>query len=101
MGGLKKNISFRDLGLPQSVHTVYLYGQDRKKIAEEITHKDIVIRECLDEIIYEIKNYFSSRNDLNQFIILFSPGCSSFDQYKNFEERGTAFNQLINQALRV
>ena len=49
----------------------------------------------------EIKNYFSSRNDLNQFIILFSPGCSSFDQYKNFEERGTAFNQLISQALRV
>jgi UDP-N-acetylmuramoylalanine--D-glutamate ligase len=101
LGGLKKNISFRDLDLPQSVHTVYLFGQDRKKIAEEIAHEDIVIRECLDEIIDEIKNYFSSRNDLNQFIILFSPGCSSFDQYKNFEERGTAFNQLINQALRV
>ena len=49
----------------------------------------------------EIKNYFSGRNDLNQFIILFSPGCSIFDQYKNFEERGAAFNQLINQALRV
>ena len=54
MGGLKKNISFRDLDLPQSVHTVYLFGQDRKKIAKEITHKDIVIRECLDEIIDEI-----------------------------------------------
>ena len=101
MGGLKKNISFRDIDLPQSVHKVYLFGQDRKKIAEEIAHEDIVIRECLDEIIDEIKNYFSSRNDLNQFIILFSPGCSSFDQYKNFEERGSAFNQLINQALRV
>ena len=101
LGGLKKNISFRDIDLPQSVHKVYLFGQDRKKIAEEIAHEDIVIRECLDEIIDEIKNYFSSRNDLNQFIILFSPGCSSFDQYKNFEERGSAFNQLINQALRV
>ena len=101
LGGLKKNISFTDLDLPQSVHTVYLFGQDRKKIAEEITHKNIVIKECLDEIIDEIKNYFSGRNDLNQFIILFSPGCSSFDQYKNFEERGTAFNQLINQALKV
>ncbi len=101
LGGLKKNISFRDLDLPRSVHTVYLFGKDRKKIAEEIKHKDIVIKECLDEIIDVIKNYFSSRNDLNQFIILFSPGCSSFDQYKNFEERGTAFNKLINQALRV
>ena len=54
LGGLKKNISFRDLDLPQSVHTVYLFGQDRKKIAEEIAHEDIVIRECLDEIIDEV-----------------------------------------------
>ena len=101
LGGLKKDISFRDLNLPQSVQTVYLFGQDRKEIAEEITHKDIVIKECLDETIDEIKNYFSTRNDLDQFIILFSPGCSSFDQYKNFEERGMVFNNLINQALRV
>ena len=101
LGGLKKNISFKDLDLPQSVQTVYLFGKDRKKIAEEITHKDIVIKECLDEIIDVIKNYLSSINELNQFIILFSPGCSSFDQYNNFEERGAAFNKLINEALRV
>ena len=27
--------------------------------------------------------------------IIFAPACSSFDQFKNFEERGSYFNQLI------
>lgn len=29
--------------------------------------------------------------------VLFSPACSSFDMYKNFEERGRAFKQSVHQ----
>ncbi len=31
--------------------------------------------------------------------ILFSPGCASFDQYKNFEERGDHFRKIIREFL--
>jgi len=30
-------------------------------------------------------------------IVLFSPACSSFDMFKNFEERGKAFKNLVNR----
>ena len=31
--------------------------------------------------------------------ILFSPACSSFDQFKNYEERGNYFKFLVNEAI--
>ena len=33
--------------------------------------------------------------------ILFSPACSSYDQFKNFEERGDYFKTIINQFVNV
>jgi len=33
--------------------------------------------------------------------VLFSPSAASFDQYKNFEERGRQFNMLIKRYLPI
>ena len=33
--------------------------------------------------------------------ILFSPSAASFDQYKNFEDRGKKFNMLIKRYLSI
>ena len=32
---------------------------------------------------------------LNEPVVLLSPACASFDQYPNFEVRGTAFRDLV------
>jgi UDP-N-acetylmuramoylalanine--D-glutamate ligase len=29
-------------------------------------------------------------------VVIFSPFCSSFDQFKNFEERGESFKKIVN-----
>ena len=45
------------------------------------------------------KIFFDIKNDKNKNhqTILFSPAAASFDSFKNFEERGKYFNNLIKK----
>ena len=38
-----------------------------------------------------------TKKESNNINILLSPACASFDQWKNFEERGDYFIQLVNK----
>ena len=51
----------------------------------------------LKKAVLEIKK--DIKNDFNQKIILFSPAAASFDQFKNFEERGNYFNKIVKNIL--
>ena len=40
------------------------------------------------------------KNDMNEKTILFSPAAASFDQFKNFEERGNFFKKIIMRHIK-
>ena len=40
------------------------------------------------------------KKDKTNKVILFSPCAASFDQFKNFEERGKIFNSIIKSMLK-
>ena len=40
------------------------------------------------------------KNDYTKKVIIFSPCAASFDQFKNFEERGKFFNNIIRAMLK-
>ncbi len=50
------------------------------------------LKETLKRVFFEIK-----KRNLKKNIIFFSPAGASFDSFKNFEDRGNHFNQLIKK----
>ena len=56
------------------------------------------MKNSIKDIEEEIVDEFNLHSTIKgKKAILFSPGCSSFDQYKNFEERGNSFNSLVHE----
>ncbi len=72
----------------------YVYGKDRniliKSLPNQIPYKS---SSTLMKIMKSLKN--DIKNDNTKKVILFSPCAASFDQFKNFEDRGKFFNKII------
>ena len=67
----------------------HLFCKELKNdISVEFCH---TLQNAIKKIFLDIKkeNIFTN--------ILFSPGCASFDQFKNFEQRGNEFKRLVKK----
>ena len=53
------------------------------------------LKNAVDSIFNDIKN-----NKNKKSTILLSPASASFDQFKNFEERGNIFRNLIDKKFK-
>ena len=101
-GGYDKKLTFTELAakINDKVSVLVLLGNTSQKIKNEVLSSKnynpdklkIFMAENMREAI--IKAYENSPP--NSAIIL-SPACASFDLYKNFEERGNDFKNLVNQ----
>ncbi len=76
----------------------YIYGKNKNIFKNKL--KNIVKYETFANLKILIKEIFSDMKidkNLKHKIILFSPAAASFDSFKNFEERGEYFNNLIKK----
>lgn len=90
LGGQAKSKNFNSL-VPylKKNMKIYCYGKDKNtlyNIYPNISKKVNSIKEALQKIIKYVKY-----GD----VILLSPACASYDQFKNFEERGNTFKKLV------
>ncbi|RME60537.1 MAG: UDP-N-acetylmuramoyl-L-alanine--D-glutamate ligase [Candidatus Dadabacteria bacterium] len=76
---------------------VVFYGEKSEKLFKEFKMRDLLPSYKVNKMEDAVK-LLSSKVKKGQ-VILFSPGGSSFDEDKNFEERGKRFNQLLKQYL--
>lgn len=95
VGGKKRkdNFSLLDKHL-YKIKKVYCYGENKDDFCNYFINKNI---ECfkfdnLEMLVNSIVN-----TNLKNKNILFSPGSVSYDQYKDFEERGEIFDKLIKR----
>ena len=58
-----------------------------------------IISKNLNNSLHQIFKLAKKNNDKKK-VILFSPSAASFDQFKNFEERGKYFNKIIKKYLK-
>lgn len=103
-GGYDKHIPYDEMGeiIAERVKLLILVGQTAPRIAEALKKeiersgrgKDIPVVMCntFEETV-DVAYNRSSRGD----IVLLSPASASFDLFKNFEERGNYFKELVNR----
>jgi UDP-N-acetylmuramoylalanine--D-glutamate ligase len=103
-GGRDKGVDFRSLvpTLKERVKNVILYGEAREKIAKAWQNaKDCDLEEKFD---HAVRRAFRAAGPGDA--LLLSPMCTSFDQFKSFEERGEAFKKIfeelkVNKSIQV
>lgn len=91
VGGRAKAGSFALIGDSNYIK-IYAYGESRQKIQTEL--KRVGLYENLEQAFNAAIKEMECGD-----IVLFSPGCSSFDQYKHYIERGEKFNDLVFKLL--
>lgn len=76
----------------------YLIGESSNDFAKFLHQNNVNYQDC-----HNLKNAFETAlkdcksSNLSNKNILLSPACASFDQWKNFEERGDFFCKLVNE----
>ena len=94
MGGLDRGHSFEPLNdYMKNVKLVVCYGQTKERIekwAEGLKIPVKVFDNLHDATIAAAKK--ATAGD----VVLLSPACASWDQYKCFEDRGTEYKKIVN-----
>lgn len=101
-GGFDKKIDYSSLTqvISQKVTGLATIGQLTSKLADDVLDLNPKLVVCRAETLQVAYNWIMSKIDSNA-IILLSPGSSSYDQYKNLEERGEEFRKLVRESLNV
>lgn len=71
---------------------VYLYGESSSFFMDQLSKNSISFKVCshLEEVCQHLKLEVQKLD-----LVLFSPACSSQDQFENYLDRGSAFNRFI------
>ena len=93
-GGLDRKNGFDEL-VPDltSVSGIVLYGETKEKLQEAAKVAGVPVIEVVNTLEEATKKAYEISKE--EDIILLSPACASWDQFKNFEIRGDEFIRIV------
>ncbi|WP_242144474.1 MULTISPECIES: UDP-N-acetylmuramoyl-L-alanine--D-glutamate ligase [unclassified Bacillus cereus group] len=98
-GGLDRGNEFDDL-IPyfeQHVKAIVTYGQTAPKLVHAAEKAGLAIIETVNHLEEAVERAYAHSTDGD--VILLSPACASWDQFKTFEERGDIFIQAVHKLI--
>lgn len=94
LGGRNKNLDFDELfsssEFTEKVKKVIAFGEAGEQIAKGIG--ECIVTKNLKEAVLAVKSIGEEGDN-----VLLSPGCASFDEFMNYEERGRRFAELVEK----
>ena len=94
-GGVDKGGDYAPLeeGIKQKVRRLVLFGEAREIIARALgSLTETIIVDDLQTAVRDAATHARAGD-----VVLLSPACSSFDQFRNYAERGDVFKALVRQ----
>lgn len=101
LGGRDKNLPWDKLAklVHRRVHDVILFGEAAEMICQELKKQrcassllQLTRSETLEEAVQQAAEIAQPGD-----VVLLSPGCTSFDEFKDFAERGERFKAWVQQ----
>ena len=87
----------------QKVETIYLFGSSKSRFYKQLKEANFKRKIFLFNNLKELINFLFtkiSKIKKKKVTILFSPAAASFDEYKNFEERGEMFKKEVFEKVK-
>jgi len=78
-----------------NIKKIICYGDSKQEaltVSKKVGFNNLIIQENLYQSIIKAKTFLKEN-----FTILLSPACSSFDQFKNYKDRGMIFKKIVDE----
>jgi len=97
LGGSLKGGGFEGLREPvaERCHACYLIGEAADRLAADLAEAGVPLHRCGDLEVAVAAARAAARPGE---VVLLSPACASYDQFRDYEERGDRFRELIPRA---
>ena len=82
------------------IKKAYLIGESAESLSTTLFNSKIEYENCVTLRNAINRSTKDAEKSKSKVTILFSPACASFDQYKNFEERGLEFTTIVGELVK-